>query len=102
MGELFIGRSARTHTHTHTIAGLCCYDYVLGQVSTDLQEWRASLRAYHRLVELKHKYVDVEILSVLVEAIVKGFPEKSVQPGTGRERGGSNECVWMTVVSFSC
>lgn len=44
--------------------------------------WEESLRAYHRLVELKGKFLDVDILAVLVCAITEGNPLKDIPPGT--------------------
>ena len=37
--------------------------------------WDECLRAYHRLLELDHRFLDVGILGVLVRAVTEGDPE---------------------------
>lgn len=51
-------------------------------VSTDLFMWEDCLRAYHRLLELQPKFLDVDILATLVHAITRGFPDKDIQPAS--------------------
>lgn len=54
---------------------------VVVQVSADLRYWEDTLKAYHRLLELESKFVDVELLELLVSAVVRGFPDKAIAPG---------------------
>lgn len=43
--------------------------------------WEDSLRAYHRLLELGGKFLDLDILGVLVCAITEGHPGRDIPPG---------------------
>lgn len=43
--------------------------------------WEETLRAYHRLLEMKEKFLDVDILAVLVCAVVEGNPQEDTPPG---------------------
>ena len=54
---------------------------IVQQVSCDLQCWEDSLRAYHRMIDLQHKFVDAEILSVFVHGITEGFSDSATPPG---------------------
>lgn len=43
--------------------------------------WEDCLRAYHQLLELQPKFLDVDILEMLGHAVTRGFPDKDIQAG---------------------
>lgn len=49
-------------------------------VSTDLLQWEDCLRAYHRLLELEGRFLDVDILAVLVCAVTEGNSGRDIPP----------------------
>ncbi|XP_071441326.1 tetratricopeptide repeat protein 27 isoform X2 [Hetaerina americana] len=49
-------------------------------VSTDCGEFEEVIRAYHRILDLKEKHTDVEVLRILVTAIVKNEPDNQGVP----------------------
>ena len=49
-------------------------------VATDIGEFGEVIKAYHRLIELKHKHEDVEVLEVLVKTITENIPDSNGQP----------------------
>lgn len=51
------------------------------QVSAELSLWEDCLRAYHRLLELESKFLDVEILELLVAAVTVCGGEDCGPPG---------------------
>ena len=51
------------------------------QVSADVGAFADTIRAYHRLMELREKYVDVGVLRVLVTAVNENLPDIKGQPG---------------------
>ncbi len=65
------------------------------QVSAELKLWSDCLRAYHMLCQLDSKFLDVEILGLLVGACAE--EERSAAPPPGGWRGGLAVCVCMCV-----
>ena len=58
------GRRRTCDTVCATSLACVCVCYLCIQVSTDVGELRQALQAYHRILDLLNKFVDVEVYTV--------------------------------------
>lgn len=71
--------------------------YMCVEVSAELCLWGESLKAYQRLLDLHDKFLDVQVLTVLVGGVTQGFPERGVAPGERERRGEGVICGYNYV-----
>nr|XP_022328750.1 tetratricopeptide repeat protein 27-like isoform X1 [Crassostrea virginica] len=51
-------------------------------VATDCGEFEEAIQAYHRLIDLKEKWTDVEVLRVLVQGVTGDYKDAQGNPGS--------------------
>ncbi|GFO04138.1 tetratricopeptide repeat protein 27, partial [Plakobranchus ocellatus] len=60
-------------------------------IGTDCGEFEDVIRSYHRLMDLKEKYADAEVLGILARAVIEKIPDAN---------GESAERLWNKVVEL--